>query len=657
MSEAVKPVEELSVDEQKKLLEKFDAESRFRNFNIPWMVRLVTFFAVGLALFHLYTSFAGPLVTLKHRALHTGVILVLVFLLYPSRKKAPQNRASAIDFMLAIMALSTIAYIFIDYMGIVNRAGLPNTNDFVFSLLIVILVLEGGRRVVGMGLTILSSLFLLYAYFGPYLPRIIAHRGYSIEDITTYMYLTTEGIFGTAIGVSATYIFLFVLFGSFLNRTGLGQLFNDSALAISGHTAGGPAKVAVLSSGFLGSINGSAIANVVTTGSFTIPLMKRTGYSKNFSGAVEAAASVGGQILPPVMGATAFIMAETLGMPYKDIAIAAILPGILYYMGVITVVHLRAKKRGLKGLSREELPRIIDVLKERGHLLIPLVVLIYMLFGGFTPIYAAAWAIISTVVVAMLRRKTRLSLKGVIQALEDGTRSAVGVAMACAMVGIIVGVASLTGFGLKMTTAILVLGQDTLILTLFFTMIASIILGMGLPSIPTYIITSSMAAPALVQFGIEPFVSHMFVFYFGILANLTPPVALAAFAGAGISGGNPNRTGFISLKLAAAGVLVPYIFVYSPELLMQNASTGDIIWIAITAAIGIIALGAGLEGYLFADMAWLIRIISMASAITLVIPGTITDGIGIGLLAIVLIIQVLAKKRNKNTIEQDKIAN
>lgn len=656
MSEAVKPVEELSEDDKKKLLEKFDTESRFRNLNIPWMIRMVTFLAVGLALFHLITSFTGPLVTLKHRALHTGVILILVFLLYPSRKKAPQQRATVVDFMLAIMAVGTIAYIFIDYMGIVNRAGLPSTSDFVFSLLIVILVLEGGRRVVGMGLTVLSSIFLLYAFFGPYLPRIIAHRGYSVEDITTYMYLTTEGIFGTAIGVSATYIFLFVLFGAFLNRTGLGQLFNDSALAISGHTAGGPAKVAVLSSGFLGSINGSAIANVVTTGSFTIPLMKRTGYSKDFSGAVEAAASVGGQILPPVMGATAFIMAETLGMPYKDIAIAAIIPGVLYYMGVMTVVHLRARKRGLKGLSREQLPSLMAVLKERGHLLIPLVVLIWLLFGGFTPIFAAAWAIISTVVVAMFRRTTRLNFKGLIQAFEEGTRSAVGVAMACAMVGLIVGVASLTGFGLKMTSAILILGQDQLFLTLFFTMIASIILGMGLPSIPTYIITSSMAAPALVQFGVEPFISHMFVFYFGILANLTPPVALAAFAGAGLSGGDPNRTGFISLKLAAAGVLVPYIFVYSPELLMQNANVGEIIWVTITAIVGIITLGAALEGYLFADMIWPIRIISMASAVTLVIPGIVTDAIGMGLLVIVLLVQILAKRKN-TSVDEQKIAN
>lgn len=634
-------------DEQKKLMEKYDTESRFRKLDVNWMIRLVTLLAVGLALFHLITSFTGPLVTLKHRALHTGVILALVFLLYPSRKKSPQRRATVIDFIMAALSVLTIVYIFIDYTAIVNRAGLPTNTDIIFSILTVLLVLEGGRRVVGNGLTLLCVGFLLYAYFGPYLPSIIAHRGYLIDDIVTHMYLTTEGIYGTAIGVSATYIFLFVLFGAFLGKTGMGQLFNDAAMAISGHTSGGPAKVAVISSGFLGSINGSAIANVVTTGSFTIPLMKRTGYSKDFSGAVEAAASVGGQILPPVMGATAFIMAETLGMPYAEIALAAIIPGLLYYIGVITVVHFRAKRRGLKGLSKDELPNIKAVLKERGHLIIPLIILIYMLFGGYTPIYAAAWAIISTVVIAMFRKATRLSFKGLIDALEDGTRSALGVAMACAMVGIIVGTASLTGFGLKMTTAILVLGQDVLFLTLFFTMLASIILGMGLPSIPTYIITSSMAAPALVQFGVEPFVSHMFVFYFGILANLTPPVALAAFAGAGISGGNPNRTGFISLKLAAAGILVPYIFVYSPELLMQNAGILEVIWVSITAAIGIIALGSALEGYLYGNLNWLLRFLTAAGALTLVIPGFISDIVGF-LLITIAIITIFVQRRRKS---------
>ncbi len=634
-------------DDIKKVVEEYDIEARYRDINIKWIIRLISFISVGLAFFHLITSYTGPLVTLQHRALHTGVILALVFLLYPSRKKAPQQRPSVIDFLLALLSIATIVYIFVDYMGIVKRAGLPNEADFIFSLLIVMLVLEGGRRVVGTGLTILSSLFLLYAYLGPHLPDMIAHRGYSISDILTYMYLTTEGIYGTAIGVSATYIFLFILFGAFLGRTGMGQLFNDTAMAIAGHSSGGPAKVSVISSGLLGSINGSAIANVVTTGSFTIPLMKRTGYSKNFSGAIEASASVGGQILPPVMGATAFIMAETLGMPYSQIALAAIIPGFLYYLGVITVVHLRAKKRGLRGLSRSELPSIKTVMKERGHLIIPLIILIYMLFSGFTPIYAAVWAIISTIVVSTFRAKTRMSVKGVFKAMEDGTRSALGVAMACAMVGIIVGVASLTGFGLKMTTAILVLGQDMLLLTLFFTMVASLILGMGLPSIPTYIITSSMAAPALVQFGIEPFVSHMFVFYFGILANLTPPVALAAFAGAGISGGDPNRTGFASLKLAAAGILVPYVFAYSPELLMQDGSFTEIAWATVTATIGIITLGAALEGYLLTNVNMYLRIIALACALSLVIPGVVSDTIGLSLLAILIIFQVRQRRQTK----------
>src|SRR5690625_2671210 len=342
---------------------------------------------------------------------------------------------------------------------------------------------------------------------------------------------------------------------------------------------------------------------------------------------------------------SSFIMAETLGMPYSQIALAAIIPGFLYYLGVITVVHLRAKKRGLRGLSRAELPSIKSVMKERGHLIIPLIILIYMLFGGFTPIYAAVWAIISTVVVSMFRAKTRLSFKGILEAMEDGTRSALGVAMACAMVGIIVGVASLTGFGLKMTTAILVLGNDMLFLTLFFTMLASIILGMGLPSIPTYIITSSMAAPALVQFGVEPFVSHMFVFYFGILANLTPPVALAAFAGAGIAGGDPNKTGFTSLKLAGAGILVPYVFVYAPALLLQNAGLGEIAWVTITTLIGIIALSIAFEGYLFTEMYWGFRIIAGISALSLVIPNVMTDVIGLGLFAVLIIIQSIHKKR------------
>jgi TRAP transporter 4TM/12TM fusion protein len=628
------------------ILEKYDSEARFRKFDTKWIKWFVSILAVSLALFHLITAYTGPLVTLQHRALHTGAIVALVFLLYPGLKRSSRTKPSILDFTAVILSLITTIYIFVDYMGIVSRAGSPNTYDYVLGIVTILLVLEGGRRIVGNALTILSLIFLLYAYLGPYMPRIIGHRGYSIEDIVNYMYLTTEGIYGTAIGVSATYIFLFILFGSFLDKTGMGNLFNDSSLAIAGHTAGGPAKVSVISSGFLGSINGSAIANVVTTGAFTIPLMKKTGYSKNFAGAVEAAASVGGQIIPPVMGATAFIMAETLGMSYTEIAIAAIIPGFLYYLGVIMMVHFRARNNGLKGIPKDQLPKISTVLKERGHLLIPLVILIYMLFGGYTPIFAAFFSIISTIIIASFRKSTRLGLKGIWGALEGGTRSALSVAMACAMVGLIVGVATLTGFGLKMTNAILVLGSGSLFLTLIFTMFASIILGMGLPSIPTYIITSTMAAPALASFGIDPFVSHMFVFYFGILANLTPPVALAAFAGAGVAGGDPNKTGFISLKLAAAGVIVPYLFVYSPEMLMQNdATVMQVLTIAVTATIGVIALAASLEGFFLTKINPILRIVTAIGAFSLMIPGIVTDLIGLGVLVVLGITQWLKKKK------------
>jgi TRAP transporter 4TM/12TM fusion protein len=633
------------------ILEKYDSEARFRTFTSAGVARFVSLLAVGLALFHLITAYTGPLITLQHRALHTGVVIALVFLLYPATNRSSRRKASVLDFIAVLVSFVTTAYIFYDFSGIVQRAGSPNQSDTILGLLVILLVLEGGRRIVGSALTILCLAFLAYAYLGPYMPTIIGHRGYSITDIVNYMYLTTEGIYGVAIGVSATYIFLFILFGSFLEKTGMGQLFSDASMAVAGHSSGGPAKVSVISSGLLGSINGSAIANVVTTGAFTIPLMKRIGYRPNFAGAVEAAASVGGQIIPPVMGATAFIMAETLGMSYGEIALAAIIPGFLYYLGVIMMVHFRAKSRGMVGLSKEELPKISTVFKERGHLLIPLVILVYMLFGGYTPIFAAFFSIIITVVVAQFRATTRLGVKDIYQALEGGTRSALSVAMSCAMVGLIVGVATLTGFGLKLTNAILVLGGGSMFLTLIFTMLASIILGMGLPSIPTYIITSSMAAPALAAFGVAPFVSHMFVFYFGILANLTPPVALAAFAGAGVAGGNPTQTGFISLRLAAAGVIVPYIFVYSPEMLMQNDATiTQILTIATTASIGVIALAAAMEGFIITRLHALLRVIILAGAVLLMIPGLYTDSIGVGIIAIVLIIQSIIKKKTSSKV-------
>jgi TRAP transporter 4TM/12TM fusion protein len=644
------------VDEQQstKVLEKYDTESRFRKLDKGLWKWVVTVLAVGLAAYHLYSAYFGPLDAIRNRSLHTAVITALVFLLYPAYKKASRMKMSWIDALLALMALSTAGYIFIDYDAIIGRMFIfaPNTLDLTFAAITVVLILEGGRRIVGWPLTIISILFLLYALFGNYLPGLFRHNGKPLDGLLSYMYLTTEGIYGTAIAVSASYIILFILFGAFLNRSGMGKFFNDISLGLAGHTSGGPAKVAVLSSGFLGSINGSALANVVTTGAFTIPMMKRVGYRAEFAGAVEAASSVGGQVIPPVMGAVAFIMAETLGMPYSQIALAAIIPAILYYLGVITIVHLRAKKRGFTGLPKEDLPRVRDIMKRSGHLLIPVIVLIYLLFTGRTPIFAAFFAIVLSVIVSQFSKTTRMRIRDIFIAMEDGVRSALGVAMSCAMVGLIVGVTTMTGLGGKLTQSILVLGQGSLFLTLVFTMIACIIMGMGLPSIPTYIITSTMAAPALLQMGVPPFVSHMFVFYFGILANVTPPVALAAFAGAGIAGGDPNKTGIQALRLALAGFIVPYVFVYSQELLLQDLSHwSNIIGVALTSILGVISLGAALEGYLLRSMSWIWRILAGAGALTLIIPGMISDLVGLLFLGAVLGYQLFLASVDKKESE------
>jgi TRAP transporter 4TM/12TM fusion protein len=465
-------------------------------------------------------------------------------------------------------------------------------------------------------------------------------------DIFGQLFLKTEGLYSVAIGASVTFIFLFILFGAFLARSGMGQLFNDLALAIAGHKKGGPAKVAVISSGFMGSINGSALSNVVSTGAFTIPLMKKVGYHKDFAGAVEASASVGGQILPPIMGASAFIMAETTGLPYSTIALAALLPAILYYLGVIAQVHFRAGRRDLKGIAKESLPAVKEVLKARGHMLLPIVFLIFLLIKNVPVGYAAAYTIGFTVVISMLRAETRMSFSDILGALEDGARQSLAVMAACAVVGIIIGVVSLTSFGTVMTSSIVTLGAGSLFFTLILTMLASMVLGMGLPSIPAYIITATMAAPALAGFDIPILSAHMFVFYFGIFANITPPVCLAAFAGAGISGGDPMKTGFLSLKLALAGFIVPFMFIYNPTMLMIDP-TGlavtakdfplppilDIITVVVTSVTGVIALSSALEGYFKGDMNTVTRVILAIGALLLIYP-EITTGIAGGVIVL-----------------------
>jgi TRAP transporter 4TM/12TM fusion protein len=630
-------------------LEHLDPDAATRQFKRRPIALLVSAIAVALALYHMYTAYFGGPPTLIHRNLHVSVILALCFLLYPPFKRARTGAWVLIDVVLAVLALVPTVYVAVNYQSLVLQGGRGQDADILVGTLLIVLVLEAARRVTGWALPVLGILFLLYGLYGRDLPSVFRHRGYDWDSLAYSLYATTEGVFGTAIGVSATYIILFIIFGAVLAKSGMGQFFSDLAMVIAGRSRGGPAKVATLASGFLGSINGSAIANVVTTGSFTIPLMRRVGYTRTFAGAVESTASVGGQLLPPIMGAAAFIMAETLGIPYSTVALTAIIPALLYYLCLIAQIHLRATRDGLKGISKENLPAVMEVLKERGHLMVPLVFLLYMLFfSGRTILYSALLTIIVTLVVSTFRKTTRMSFPEALSALGDGARQSISVAVACAAVGIIVGVVSLSGFGVTLASAIVNVGGGSLFLTLFFTMLACLVLGMGLPSIPTYIVTATMAAPALTQLGVEPLVAHLFVFYFGLFANITPPVALASFAAAGLTGGSPMRTGFASMRLAAAGYVVPYVFVYSPDLLLRGISLWEGLPIIVMAVIGVLLLSVALEGHFMIPVHWALRILLAVGAVLVMTPDLFLDLIGGAIvLAVLGIVCLQAKSRDR----------
>lgn len=656
-------LEQLDEKQQQAILEKFDRESVTRINMSKSVTYFVAFVAIFYSLFHLFITF-NPLPELIQRAAHVAIGLALIFLLYPARQASSRQHISLLDWFLALLSIFSFLYLWKEYQSIMTtRGGIPNTLDIAFAIMSVVLVIEATRRVMGWMLPILSLIFLTYTFISHFdwLPDRLITRPYTISDIFGHMYLKTEGLYSSAIGASVTFIFLFILFGAFLAKSGMGKLFNDLAMALAGHKQGGPAKVAIISSGFMGSINGTAVANVVGTGSFTIPLMKKIGYHKNFAGAVEASASVGGQILPPVMGASAFIMAETTGVSYGTIALAALLPALLYYLGVMAQVHFRAGKDDLKGVPKADLPKVKEVLKERGHLLIPILALVFFLFQNIPVSYAAVYTIVLTIFVAALRKSTRMGVKDILDALVDGAKQSLSVMAACAVVGIIIGVVSLTSFGSVMTSSIMSLGAGSLFLTLFLTMIASMILGMGLPSIPAYIITATMAAPALANFDIPVLVAHMFVFYFGLFANITPPVALAAFAGAGIAGGDPMRTGFQALKLSLAGFIVPFLFVYNPAMLMIDTTNvavnarefafpawTTIVSITVTSVIGILALGSAVEGYFKTYLNWFWRIFLGVGALCMIIPETITDIVGIIMVIIAITVNIITAKRKAN---------
>ncbi len=643
-----------------------------------------TLFYVALAfsVFQIVTAAFSPVSSQVLRAVHVGFLLWVVFLSYPAYGRSRPWQPLA--WLLSLAAISTAIYQWVFEADLIQRSGDLTSSDIVVGLVLIILVFEAARRVMGIALPIICGLFLAYGLLGEYLPGELAHRGYGFDQIINQLSFGTEGLYGTPTYVSATYIFLFILFGSFLEQAGMIKLFTDFAMGIFGHKLGGPAKVAVVSSALMGTITGSGIANVVTTGQFTIPLMKRFGYRAAFAGGVEATSSMGSQIMPPVMGAVAFIMAETINVPYVEVAKAALIPAMLYFGSVFWMVHLEAKRSNLKGLPKDQCPSALGAVKENWYLLIPLLVLVYLLFSGRTPLFSgmvglaltsivilgsaiilrvssfalrcAFWValgvlcvgffqlgigvifavIAALVLVCWFIKGGRETLEICLFALVDGARHAVPVGIACVLVGTIIGVVSLTGVASTFAGYILAIGRDNLLLSLILTMITCLVLGMGIPTIPNYIITSSIAAPALLELGVPLIVSHMFVFYFGILADLTPPVALACFAAAPIARESGFKISLWAVRIALAGFVIPFMAVYNPALMMQGDSLWMTAYMLIKTVLAVGLWGMASTGFLQQKMPMWERLASFAAGALLVVALPLTDEIGFALGALII---------------------
>jgi len=613
------------------------------------MRTLTAVVAVSMSLFHLYTAFAGALDAILQRGIHLFFAFALTFLAHGTDSK---DKTGGLILKLACLAAAvlSIGYIVVDYHQIVSRVPFvtPITPiQYVCGVLAILLVLEITRRHLGWPLPVLASLFLVYSFLGPYMPGILGHRGVSLRRLVDFLYLGADGIFGIPLGVSATYVFIFILFGSFLSQSGAGKFFMDLAMALMGHIRGGPGLVAVTSSALFGTVSGSAVANVVGTGVFTIPLMKRLGFKKEFAGAVEAVASTGGQIMPPVMGAAAFIVAEIIGIPYIKLCVHAAIPAILYYFAVGFSVYLEAGKEGLAGLPRHELPNVWTVLREGGHLIIPIVVIVGFLVSGYTAIKAGLYGLISVVLVSMIKKETRMNVRGILEALEKGARTSLTVISACSCAGIIIGVVMYTGLGVRFGSILMWLSRGEPAVALVLSMLGALVLGMALPTSAAYIVQASLAAPALIQMGFGRIETHLFLFYFAVISCITPPVAMAAYAGAGLAEADPMRTGFTAFRIGIAAYIVPFIFVFNPALILLGQPTELLIAVP-SALIGAIALAGASTGWLLIETNYIEKLVLGISAILLIKPGVVTDLIGV-----VLLLIVLASQRRKQAVLKD----
>ncbi|MCF8041290.1 MAG: TRAP transporter permease [Desulfarculaceae bacterium] len=587
----------------------------------------IAILGVGISCFQLYTGGFGVVEAYMQRTIHLMTLMTLAFLCFPTNRKWSAKTNAYIDLSLAALCLVIGVFLFFDHDRIVGREWYygPMTHwDIIFGIMLMLLTLESARRVVGLALPVIALVFIAYCMFGSHLPYPFTIRTPPPKIFLDHMVLTPQAIFGVPVGVSATFVYLFILFGAFLERTGGGQFIIDFSMALVGRATGGPAKVAVVASTLFGTVSGHSVANVYGTGTFTIPLMKKMGYKAEFAGAVEAAASAGGQIMPPIMGAAAFIMAEIMGLPYLTICAAALIPALLYYLAVFSSTHVEALRMGLRGLTKEEVPPLMGTLKHGAHFFIPIALMITVLVMGYTPFKAAFMAIVALVVVAQFRKESRLSPRGFIETLIQGARNSIVIAVSCGCAGIVVGVLDITGLGIKFVTIVTELSMGIFPLAMILVMFSCLILGMGVPTAPAYIIAAMIAAPTLIQFGANPLAAHMFVFYSALLSAITPPVALAAYAGAAISGGNVMKTGIIASKLGFVKFLVPYMFVYNGAFLMMGTPT-FIVWSFFTGMVGTIGLVVAMEGYFYARLSPLERALFALAGVGALIPEFYSD--------------------------------
>jgi len=612
-----------------------------------WFLKAFTLIAAVLAFFHLYTAQFGILTGVRQRAVHLTLVLVLCYMIKPfNRKKQRTSLPPFYDWICIICAFVTGGYMYIMDETLSARSGTIYPTDVVMGVILILLILEACRRMMGWALPIVSLVMLFYAFFGKHFPSMFAHPGYSVKRIIGYLFLGTEGVFGTALNMSSTVIAIFIIFGSFLKYTGTGDFVTDFAIAAFGKVRGGPAKVAVVASTLFGSLSGSAVANVVATGSFTIPLMKRVGYEPRFAGAVEAVASSGGQIMPPVMGSTAFVIADILGMPYIQICLCALIPALLYYVAVFIQVDLRAVRLGLHGLPADELPPLGPILKKGWYSFLPIILLVVLL-NYWSPNKVGFWVIISSVVLSFFNKETRMTPKRFYAALADAGKGMMEVGASCAISGIVVGVFGLTGLGLKFSNLLVTLSHGNTLLLLIMTAIACIILGMGMSTLPVYLVLATLVAPALIKMGIVPIAAHLFIFYYGIIAAITPPVAIAAYAGASIAKEDPIKVGLTACRLGVGAYILPFIFVYGPALVLQGSGF-EIAQTILTATLGIAALACSFEGHLYGigHIGPFSRILLVAGSMCMIISGTKTDLIGIVLVAIAFALGLATRKKN-----------